>query len=95
NVPGVSIPDALVERMEKAQDQQEEGIRICVETVKALRGVEGVRGVHVMAVAWESVVPRIVEEAGLLPRPRVERPKLAPAGEAAPAGGAAKKAAGD
>ena len=35
-------------------------------------------GVHVMAIDWEKVVPRIVEEAGLeLPRPNPV-PELAP-----------------
>ncbi len=68
-VPGMVIPRWVEERMERAQDPKEEGIRIAVEIIEALRRVEGVRGIHIMAVAWESVVPEIVQRSGLFPRP--------------------------
>jgi len=74
NVPGVSIPDELIARMKGASDQKAEGIDICVELVQQLRETEGLRGVHVMAVAYEAVVPEIVGKAGLHPRPEVEIP---------------------
>ena len=70
-VAGLDIPDELVRRMEDAEKAREEGVRICVEIINQVREIPGVRGVHIMAVAWESIVPRIVEEAGLLPRPVV------------------------
>jgi methylenetetrahydrofolate reductase (NADPH) len=70
-VAGLTVPDELVERMEKAEDAKEEGVRIAVELIEELREIEGVRGVHIMAVAWESIVPVIVERAGLSPRPIV------------------------
>ena len=70
-VPGLWVPDPIVERMGRAADPKEEGVRICLETISQLRAVPGVRGIHVMAVAWEEVVPQIVEQAGLLPRPDV------------------------
>lgn len=69
SVAGLDIPDELVRRMENAEKAREEGVRICVELIQQIREIPGVRGVHIMAVAWESIVPRIVEEAGLLPRP--------------------------
>jgi methylenetetrahydrofolate reductase (NADPH) len=69
-VPGLAVPNALVRRVEGAKDPREEGVRICLETIAALREIEGVHGIHLMAIAWEDVVPRLVEEAGLLPRPR-------------------------
>lgn len=68
-VPGMVIPPWVEERMQRAHDPKEEGIRIAVETIAALRNIEGVRGVHIMAVAWESVVPEIVRASGLFPRP--------------------------
>lgn len=68
-VPGMVIPRWVEERMERAQDPKEEGIRIALEIIETLRHIEGVRGIHIMAVAWESVVPEIVQRAGLLPRP--------------------------
>ena len=48
-----------------------EGLKILVEQINHLRNIEGVAGVHVMAIEWESAVKGIVEKAGLLPRPEV------------------------
>ena len=69
SVPGMSIADEYIKRMESAADPKEEGVAICVETIKRLREIPGVRGMHIMPVMWESITPRLVEEAGLLPRP--------------------------
>jgi 5,10-methylenetetrahydrofolate reductase len=92
NVPGLLVPDHLIERMEQAgapwagkkkeeltkEDKkarsaawQDEGIKICVELIQQLREIEGVAGVHIMAIEWEQAVKPIVEGAGLLPRPVV------------------------
>lgn len=69
NVPGMDVPDGLIERMKGAEDPKAEGIQICVDTINQVRKIEGVAGVHIMAIEWEEAVPRIVEKAGLLPRP--------------------------
>lgn len=68
-IPGLRIPEELLLRMEKAPDAKEVGVRFAVELIEQLRATPGVRGVHIMAVAWEEIVPRIVQEAGLAPRP--------------------------
>ena len=68
-VAGVEVPDELVTRMQEAQDAKEEGRKICLETIGQLKEMPGVHGLHIMAVGWEEMVPVIVEEAGLLPRP--------------------------
>ena len=72
-VPGVFIPEKLLQRMEAAGDgAEEEGVKIAlelIEGVKALRSSSksgGISGIHIMAVGWEEIVPRIVTEAGLL-----------------------------
>jgi len=70
-VPGMRVPDELIKRMAGAEDQKAEGVRIAVEMIQALKEIKGVRGVHIMAIAWESIVPEIVEKAGLYPRPKV------------------------
>jgi methylenetetrahydrofolate reductase (NADPH) len=67
---GVNVPEHLIERMRAASDEGEEGKRICVEVIEALRAMDGVSGCHVMAVAWEESVPEILERAGLAPAPR-------------------------
>ncbi|MBT3375893.1 MAG: methylenetetrahydrofolate reductase [Lentisphaerae bacterium] len=72
NVAGISVPDYYLERMAAAEDGAAEGIQICVEQIKRLRQIEGVSGIHLMAIEWESRVPEILERAGLLPRPVIE-----------------------
>ena len=73
-VPGMDVPDEVVDRMSGVpkEKQPEEGINICVESIQRLKEVEGVRGFHVMAIEWEEMVPEIVERAGLYPRPKIE-----------------------
>lgn len=70
SVPGMSIADEYIARMESAQDPKEEGVAMCVDIMKQVREIPGVRGLHIMPVMWESITPRLVEEAGLLPRPQ-------------------------
>ena len=73
NVAGMDIPDAVIKRLADApkEEQSAVGIEVCVESIRRLRQVEGIAGVHVMAIEWEQKVPEIVEKAGLLPRPQV------------------------
>jgi 5,10-methylenetetrahydrofolate reductase len=71
SVAGLIVPDSIIGRLEKAEDAAEEGIRICVEQIQRFREIEGVAGVHIMAIEWEKRVAEIVERAGLLPRPEV------------------------
>ena len=68
-VPGVSVPDEVVTRMEKAENAKEEGVRIILEIIEQLKEIPGVHGIHIMAVGWEDIVPDMVEKAGLMPRP--------------------------
>ncbi len=69
NVPGMDVPDELIKRLEGAEKKKAEGINICLEVIERVRKIEGVSGVHIMAVEWEEIVPEITERAGLLPRP--------------------------
>lgn len=71
-VAGMDIPDEIIKRMEgTAKDKQiEEGLNICVETIEQLCEINGVSGVHIMAIEWEEVIARIVQEAGLKNRRR-------------------------
>ena len=74
-VPGVVIPAEIVKRMDDAGDkegQQEEGVVIALETIEKLRNTPGLNGMHIMAVHWEAIVPRLVGESGI-PRPIVEK----------------------
>ncbi len=73
HVPGMDVPDHVIARLKGAKDAkkdvQKEGINICVDIINRVKEIEGVAGVHIMAIEWESAVPEIVKQAGLLPRP--------------------------
>lgn len=71
-VPGVVIPDAVVDRLRQTPSKQKRAVgkQICVEIIEQVREIQGVAGVHVMAYRQEELVAEIIEEAGLLPRPR-------------------------
>jgi 5,10-methylenetetrahydrofolate reductase len=64
-VPGVSVPDEIIKRMEEAQDKKEEGLKICLEMIEGVKEIEGVSGIHIMAIGWEEIVPEIVKISGV------------------------------
>ncbi len=66
NVPGVHIPDAIIRRLAGAENQQREGIRICIDLIAELQEIEGVHGIHIMAFRQEHRVAEIVERSGVL-----------------------------
>lgn len=68
-VPGLDVPDEIIERLQSASDVKEEGIQICVDIINQVREIEGVAGVHIMAIEWEQAVAEIVKRAGLDKRP--------------------------
>jgi methylenetetrahydrofolate reductase (NADPH) len=81
-VAGVMVPDELIERLQKAADQhtdkkdrtkavQAEAVKIAVEEIHEVMAIPGVHGVHLMAVAWEEIIPVVIKAAGL----DKERPK--------------------
>lgn len=72
-VPGMDVPTEIVDRMASVpkEEQPEEGVKICIETIERLKKVEGVAGFHIMAIEWEEKVEEIVKRAGLYPRPQI------------------------
>jgi methylenetetrahydrofolate reductase (NADPH) len=70
-VAGMDIPDEIIQRMQSVPKEKaaEEGMHIALETIEELRRIPGVSGVHIMAIESEEKVARLVEEAGLWPRP--------------------------
>jgi len=71
NVPGVYIPENIMQRMETADklgNVQEEGVQIALELISKIKKYkeQGINGIHLMPVGWDEVVPRIITEAGLL-----------------------------
>ena len=60
---GTIIPDAMIERMEKAADPAAEGRRICVEYIEEIAEIPGVAGVHIMAPGNDAAVPDVIAMA--------------------------------
>ncbi len=80
-IPGVFIPDAIMKRMEAADaagNAAEEGVQITLEIIEKIRAKQGVHGIHIMSVGWEEIIPRIVTEANLLPKPNPTPPESQP-----------------
>ena len=74
HVPGVHIPDALIERLAGAADQRREGMKLCIELIQEISLIKGVAGVHVMAYRQEEMVYEIIRSSGVLKtRAPVER----------------------
>ena len=76
NVPGVHIPDAIIERLAGADNPKEEGVRLCIELMQEISELRGVHGLHVMAYRQEHRVPEIVERAGVLGNRQPWHPRL-------------------
>ncbi len=67
-VAGMDIPDEVIKRVAGVPKEKaiEEGMKICLETIEELKQMDGVHGVHIMAIEWEEKVEEIVKSAGLL-----------------------------
>jgi methylenetetrahydrofolate reductase (NADPH) len=66
NVPGVHIPDTIIDRLAGSGNQKQEGKRVCIELIQQVREIEGVSGVHVMAYRQEETVAEIIQESRVL-----------------------------
>jgi len=71
-VPGMDVPDHIIDRLKGAKNKEEEGIKICVDIINQVKEIPGVSGVHIMAIEWESAVAEIVKQAGLDNRPVIK-----------------------
>ncbi|MBS7650699.1 methylenetetrahydrofolate reductase, partial [Candidatus Bathyarchaeota archaeon] len=71
NVPGIVVPEELQSRLKSAREKGgkeaflNENIEIFGELVKNLKSMPGVRGIHIMTIGFEWVVPKIIERANL------------------------------
>jgi methylenetetrahydrofolate reductase (NADH) len=73
HVPGIHIPDAVVQRLEGAKHQKLEGKQLCIELIQRIREIEGVAGVHVMAYRQEELVSEIIAASGVMRDRQIRR----------------------
>lgn len=71
-VPGMDVPEEIIKRLRgvEKKKQKDEGIAIACEQIEEFKDMEGIAGVHLMAIEWEHRVPEIAERAKMLPRPQ-------------------------
>ena len=69
HVPGVDIPEEIADRIENAENPKEEGYNIAVEILEELKKINGIHGVHITALFWEDIIPKLIKEVNLYPRP--------------------------
>jgi methylenetetrahydrofolate reductase (NADPH) len=65
HVPGVDIPKEIYDRMKKASDPKKEGYNIAHELVSEVKKIKGIHGIHITALFWEEIIPKLVTETGL------------------------------
>jgi 5,10-methylenetetrahydrofolate reductase len=65
HVPGTDVPDEVYQRMKNAIDPEKEGFAIALETIRELKVLSGVHGIHITALFWEEIIPALVKDAGL------------------------------
>ncbi|MGZ8631315.1 MAG: methylenetetrahydrofolate reductase [Actinomycetota bacterium] len=69
-LPGVRVPPSMIGALEAAGDDAEQrGLEMTVELVRAIQGIDGIAGVHIMGMGHDDAVRAVVEHAGLFPRP--------------------------
>jgi methylenetetrahydrofolate reductase (NADPH) len=67
HVPGTDVPDDVYQRITQAADPATEGYQLAVETIEALKELQGIHGIHITALFWESIIPRLIQQTGLTP----------------------------
>jgi len=65
NIPDIEIPLSLIKKMEESLDPQEIGLEITLELIQKVRNLPGVRGMHIMSLGWEKILPRLLSEVGM------------------------------
>lgn len=73
HLPGVVVPEETIVALGEAGDEAEAlGTSICVEILSRLRRTPGIAGAHVMGMGREDSVRRVIQGAGLIPRPTTD-----------------------
>ncbi len=67
HVPGTDVPDEIYEQIKNAPDAAKVGYKIAVNTIRELKVVPGLHGIHITALFWEEIIPKLVKDSGLCP----------------------------
>ena len=61
-IPGVVVPDRLIDELARASDPAEASVRMASGIVREVASM--CHGVHIMAIGWERHIPDVLEAAG-------------------------------
>ena len=65
NVPGISVPEALIGELAGAQDRAAKSVEIASRIIKQIKPM--CQGVHLMALGWEARIPQLLQAAEIAP----------------------------
>jgi methylenetetrahydrofolate reductase (NADPH) len=69
-LPGVRVPAEMLSALVDAgEDAAQVGLELTIDVVKAILQIPGISGVHLMGMGDDAAVRKVVEGAGLFPRP--------------------------
>lgn len=68
HVPGVDIPNDIYDRIKNAEDPKSEGYCIAHDLINEVKKINGIHGIHITALFWEAIIPKLVKETNLYPR---------------------------
>ncbi len=62
NLFGINIPDKIINRIENSKDQEQEGIKICIELIQKYKEIKGIHGIHLMGYHQEKQIANVISE---------------------------------
>ncbi|MFA7283717.1 MAG: 5,10-methylenetetrahydrofolate reductase, partial [Candidatus Omnitrophota bacterium] len=62
HVAGISVPEEIIAKIDSAQDKAAASIEIASVLIRKLKPL--CRGIHIMSIGWEEMVPRVLEASG-------------------------------
>ncbi|HPT38634.1 MAG TPA: methylenetetrahydrofolate reductase [Candidatus Omnitrophota bacterium] len=63
HVAGIMVPENLIQQMQESKDKEISSIEIASRLIKQLKPM--CRGIHIMSIGWDKIVPRVLEASGL------------------------------
>jgi methylenetetrahydrofolate reductase (NADPH) len=60
NLFGINIPDDIINRIEKSNNEKAEGTKICIELIQKYKLIEGVSGIHLMGYKQEEEIASVI-----------------------------------
>ena len=63
HVAGITVPENLIQEMQESQDKVITSVEIASRLIKQLKPM--CRGIHIMSIGWDRIVPQVLEASGL------------------------------